>query len=39
MLDEAAKYNIKLTPILLNLWIDDGVPLVSVWLSEKRGVS
>ncbi|KAL6766264.1 hypothetical protein ACKKBG_A35330 [Auxenochlorella protothecoides x Auxenochlorella symbiontica] len=27
VLDEAAKYNIKLTPILLNLWIDDGVPL------------
>ena len=27
VLAEAAKFNIRLTPVLLNLWNDDGVPL------------
>lgn len=28
VLDEASKYGVKVTPIFLNLWNDDGVPLV-----------
>lgn len=28
VLNEASTYGIKVTPIFLNLWNDDGVPLV-----------